>query len=178
MEGNTGVGCFYVICWLSLLKDCCSTFEYLEINSGIKNTAVVCACLCVRVCWREEEVEIERFDAVTAANYCCSIFHTVCFISCPVERDRDSLFLTNSHLPTHSSSGVTRRRKMNCALITEFLQGLTYISIQHLRTVSCFCVCIYVTPCCGPPCVLGCVHWYHGGQINPISQSTLGSQSP
>lgn len=48
---------------------------------------------------REGEVEIERSDAVTAANYCCSIFHTVCLISHPVERDRDSLslFLRSTH---------------------------------------------------------------------------------
>ncbi len=117
------------------------------------------------VCQREGEVEIERFDAVTAANYCCSIFHTVCLISCPVERDRDSLFLfltnhkltplythTHTHTHTHTCSGVRRRRKRNCALITESLQGLTYISSQHLRTGSVhFCVCIYVTLCCSPP---------------------------
>lgn len=112
---------------------------------------------------REREVEMERFDAVTAANYCCSIFHTVCLISCPVERDRDSLFLTNSHIYAHTDthtrmqihihagSGVTRRRKRNCVLITDSLQELSYISSQHLSSgsvyfVPCFCVCIYVTP--------------------------------
>ncbi len=35
-----------------------------KLNSGIRR---VCVC----VCQREGEVEIEMFDAVTAANYCC-----------------------------------------------------------------------------------------------------------
>lgn len=48
---------------------------------------------------REREVEIERPDAVTAANYCCSMFQTVCLIFCPVENDGDALFLTS--LNTH-----------------------------------------------------------------------------
>ncbi len=80
-----------------------------KLHSGIRTERVyVCECVCV--CQREGEVEIEMFDAVTAANYCCSIFHTVCLISRPVERDRDSLslFLTNSlffpllHTYTHA----------------------------------------------------------------------------
>lgn len=60
--------------------------------------------MCVCVCRAEGEVAIERFDAVTAANYCCSIFHTVCLISALMERDRDylSLFLRNTHASTHT----------------------------------------------------------------------------
>lgn len=77
---------------------------------------------------REGEVAIERFDAVTAANYCCSIFHTVCLISGPVERDRDSrfLFLPNSRA-LHTGSRVTGRRKQTHALITESLQEMRYL---------------------------------------------------
>lgn len=78
----------------------------------------MCVCVC---CMRE--VEIERFDAVTAANYCCSIFHTVCLISCPVERDRDSLclFLANSHVyaqaqaHTHTLRGHKEEKEELCS---------------------------------------------------------------
>ena len=62
----------------------------------------VCVCICVR----ERGIEIEQFDAVTAANYCCSIFHTVFLISCPVEQDKDFLFLSSSlSLHTHALRG-------------------------------------------------------------------------
>lgn len=72
---------------------------------------------------REGEVEMERFDAVTAANYCCSIFHTVCLISGPVEKDRDSLslFLTNSHTyiytdtHTHKLKGQEEEKEELCS---------------------------------------------------------------
>lgn len=75
---------------------------------------------------------MERFDAVTAANYCCSIFHTVCLISALMERNSDSLslFLRNTHTSinvpcTHTHARVRNRGEMNRVLITESLQVST-----------------------------------------------------
>lgn len=107
---------------------------------------------CVCVCVRARGIEIEQFDAVTAANYCCSIFHTVFLISCPVEQDKDFLFLSIffplslACTHTHTRSGVRRQnKKLCCNYQISAEDDLSFCSTSGLHVyVYGLCLCQYL----------------------------------
>ena len=113
--GDERVQCVYVGCTVALcvyvLVQCVYAKCVCLCSIGVYSlSSVVVQCVRVQswgVCSFCEEDE--RFDDITAANYCCSKFHSVCLIYCPVEMDREHI-QTHTHTHTHTHRGHKEER--------------------------------------------------------------------
>lgn len=131
--------------WLSVLEELQHSWvAYLE--NYIVGERAQCTFMCVRA------VQIERFDAVTAANYCCSIFHAVCLISCPVEPDRDSVSRVFSHIHRYTCI-LDQGSRGAWDGVSNYRVALA-LFFSALGVCIMFCVClVFLAPshCCSPP---------------------------